>query len=74
MTDIEVVESFDNAWRALCRRYREYPDAKTKLVLNMLGRIIETVEKEVKESHREKQMTLEDWIEILKEKDIDKRN
>lgn len=74
MTDIEVVESFDNAWRALCRRYREYHDAKTQQALNMLGRIIETVEREVKESHREKQMTIEDWIEMLKEGNVYERN
>lgn len=31
----------------------------------MLGRIIAKVENEVKESHREKQMTIDEWIKIL---------
>lgn len=44
MTDYQVIESFNNAWRALCKRYREYPDAGTQQALNMLGRIIAKVE------------------------------
>ena len=68
------MESFNNAWMALCQQYEKHPDEKIRHALNMLGRIIEEVKREVKESHREKQMTIEDWIEILKEKDIDKRN
>lgn len=65
MTDYQVIESFDNAWSALCKQYRKYPDAGTQQALNMLGRIIAKVENEVKESHRKKQMTIDEWIKIL---------
>ena len=36
--------------------------------LNMLGRIIGEVESEVEKSHREGQITLEEWIEMLNER------
>ncbi len=68
MTDREVIESFNNAWRALCRQYKEYPRADIQSALNMLGRIIREVESEVKKSHREGQITLEEWIEMLNER------
>ena len=68
MTDREVIESFNNAWRALCRQYKEYPRADFQSALNMLGRIIREVESEVKKSHREGQITLEEWIEMLNER------
>ena len=68
MTDREVIESFNNAWRALCRQYKEYPRADIPSALNMLGRIIGEVESEVEKSHREGQITLEEWIEMLNER------
>lgn len=68
MTDREVIESFNNAWRALCKQYKEYPRADIQSALNMLGRIIGEVESEVEKSHREGQITLEEWIEMLNER------
>ncbi len=65
MTDRQVVESFDSAWRALCKQYREYPDAGTQQALNMLGRIIGKVKNEVEDAHREKQITIDEWIAML---------
>lgn len=65
MTDLDVVESFDNAWRALCRQYRKYPEANIQSALNMLGQIIGKVKREVEESHREKQITMEEWLVML---------
>ncbi len=65
MTDWQVIESFDNAWMALCKQYREYPDARTQQALNMLGRIISKVKIEVEEAHREKQITIDEWIAML---------
>ena len=68
MTDREVIESFNNAWRALCKQYKEYPRADIQSALNMLGRIIGEVESEVEKSHREGQITLKEWIEMLNER------
>lgn len=65
MTDMEVIESFNNAWRAMCRQYRAYPEQSMQTALNMLARIINKVEKEVKESHQNKQITIDEWIEML---------
>lgn len=65
MTDLEVVESLDNAWRALCMQYREYPDQGVQMALNMLSRIINQAEREVRESHREHQITIDEWLSLL---------
>lgn len=65
MTDREVIESLNNAWRALCRQYKEYPRADIQSALNMLGRIVGEVESEVEKTHREGQITLEEWLEML---------
>ena len=65
MTDREVIESLNNAWRALCRQYKEYPRADIQSALNMLGRIVGEVECEVEKNHREGQITLEEWLEML---------
>lgn len=65
MTDREVLESFDNAWRALCRQYKKYPRADVQSALNMLGRILSKVETEVEKSHREGQITIDEWLEML---------
>ncbi|HIR00549.1 MAG TPA: hypothetical protein IAB23_12875 [Candidatus Scybalocola faecavium] len=65
MTDTEVVESFNNAWRALYKQYRKSPSGEIQGALNMIGRIIGKVESEVKESHREHQITIDEWIAML---------
>lgn len=65
MTDREVVESFDNAWRALARRYQKYPDEGTRCALNLLSKMIREVKSEVEESHREKQITIDEWIAMM---------
>ena len=65
MTDYQVIESFDNAWGALCKQYRNYPDEGTRQALNMLGRIICKVKNEVEDAHREKQITIDEWIAML---------
>lgn len=67
MTDKEVIESFDNAWRALARQYKEYPDEGIRCGLNMLAKIIGEVKSEVEESHKERQITIEEWIAMLQE-------
>lgn len=65
MTDRQVIESFDNAWRALCRQYRAYPSAEVQSAINMLGRMIGQVKREVEESHRDHQITVDEWIRML---------
>lgn len=65
MTDRQVIESFDNAWRALCRQYRAYPSAEFQSAINMLGRMIGKVKREVEESHRDHQITVDEWIRML---------
>lgn len=65
MTDIEVVESFKNAWITMCRQYRKNPNKEMKIALNMLGRIIGIVEIEVKKSHINRQITIDEWLSML---------
>lgn len=65
MTDIEVVESFNNAWRAMCRQYRKNPCGGIQTALNMLGRIIGKVDSEVKKSHINRQITIDEWLSML---------
>lgn len=65
MTDREVIESFDNAWRAMCRQYRKNPTQELQSALNMLGRILSKVKTEVEKSHREGQITIGEWLEML---------
>lgn len=68
MTDKEVVESLDNAWRALSRRYQKCPDEGLRQGLNLLGQTIYKVRSEVEESHRETQITIEEWLEVLQKR------
>lgn len=65
MTDKEVIESFDNAWRALARQYQKYPDEGTRYGLNLLSKIIKQVKSEVEESERKGQVTIDEWIVML---------
>lgn len=65
MTDKEVVESFDHAWRALARQYAKNRDDGIRCGMNLLARIIGKVKTEVEESHREKQITIDEWIAML---------
>ena len=65
MTDKEVVDSFNDAWRAMCRQYRKNPTQELQTAMNMLGRIISKVETEVEKSHREGQITIDEWLEML---------
>ena len=65
MTDYEVIESFDNSWRAMCSLYRDKPTQELQTALNMVGRIIDKVRKEVDEAHAERQITIDEWMEWL---------
>lgn len=65
MTDREVVESLNNAWRALAKQYQRCPNESIKDALNLLSKIIGKVNTEVEESHREVQISIEEWISML---------
>lgn len=69
MTDTEVVESFNNAWRAMCKQYDKNPNESMRWALNMIGKIIAKVEGEVKQSHITRQITIDEWIAVLNGKD-----
>ena len=47
MTDAEVVESLNNAWRAMCRQYDKNPDETMRWALNIVSRVVAKVEYEV---------------------------
>lgn len=67
MTDIEVVESFHNAWIALEKQYRKHPDEAMRCAMNLLAKIINKAEAEVKKAHKEGQITMEEWAATLQE-------
>jgi len=67
MKDYDVIESLNNAWRALCRQYEKQREESMRMALNLLSKIIEEVESEVRESHRVEQITIEEWIKMLNE-------
>lgn len=51
MKDTEVIESLNNAWRALCERYDITRNEETRRALNLLREIINKADFEVKESN-----------------------
>lgn len=61
MTDLEVIESFNNAWKSLCKQYKKYPNETTRQALNMLSKIIGIVETEVKEKNKKEALSTDDW-------------
>ena len=69
MKDTEVIESLNNAWRALCERYDITRNEETRRALNLLREIINKADFEVKESNKEKQISIEEWIRWLNDYD-----
>lgn len=63
MSDKDVMESFENAWRALAKQYTKYPDETMKNAMNLLSNMIGRVKSEVKKSHEERQITIDEWLE-----------
>lgn len=61
MTDMEVIECFENAWKSLCEQYSKYPTENTRNALNMLSKIIKTVKSNVDEKNKSKILTTDDW-------------
>ncbi|MCI8536727.1 MAG: hypothetical protein HFG68_14410 [Hungatella sp.] len=48
---------------------QKYPDEGILCGMNLLAEIIRNVKSEVEESHREKQITIEEWIALLQGED-----
>lgn len=68
MTPEEIIESFNNAWRGLCRQYDDYPEEHMKIALNLLSKIISKVEAQLnEEKKKDKQISLDEWIAWFKE-------
>lgn len=62
----KVIESLNNAWRALIRQYDEHPDEDTRQALNLLNKIIGRIKTELRNPNGWKQITIEEWIKMLK--------
>lgn len=67
MTGKQVIESMDNAWRALCEQYQNAPDDETRRVLNLVGKIVTKMRCEFNEAEKNdgKQITIEEWLAWL---------
>ena len=61
MTDMEVIECFENAWKSLCEQYSECPTENTRNALNMLSKIIGIVKSNVDEKNKSKVLVVDDW-------------
>ena len=48
MTDKEVVESLNNAWKVMSRQYGKKPDETMRWALNIVSRVVAKVEYEVR--------------------------
>lgn len=66
MKDTDVITSLNNAWRALAKIYYNGPNEEMRHAMNLLAKIIGEVESEGKKSHEEKQITVDEWIALLK--------
>ena len=67
MTGKQVIESMDNAWRALCVQYDSARDEETRRALNLLSRITAKMKNEFDEAKKNdgKQITIEEWLAWL---------
>lgn len=71
MKDIEVIQCFENAWKAMAKMYAQYqPSENIRCAMNIIARIIGQVKNEVEESHitsEARQIDVWEWIEWLKQ-------
>lgn len=67
MTGKQVIESMDNAWRALCVQYDNARDEETRRALNLLSRVTQKMRSEFNEAEKNdgKQITIEEWLAWL---------
>ena len=70
MTGQEVIDTMNNAWRALVRQYKANPGEDIQCALNLLAKICNHIECAYKESEKRakreaEQITIEEWIAFL---------
>ncbi len=73
MTGDDILNSLDNAWRALSVQYADCRDEGIRCGMNLLAKIIEEVRAEAKrdrdtkigEAGENRQITLEEWLSVL---------
>ncbi len=73
MTGDDILNSLDNAWRALSVQYNNCRDEGIRCGMNLLGKIIEKVCAEAKRGRDAKigkedenqQITLDEWLAVL---------
>ena len=65
MTGKEVIDSFNNAWRALAKQYTDRPDESTRCAMNLIAKMIGEVESQVNRPRKGGQITMDEWIAIL---------
>lgn len=66
--EYEIVESLDNAWRALNKQYSQNPIEEVRIATNLLAKIIGKVNQDyISKKKKEKpgQITIEEWLEWL---------
>ena len=62
MKDTEVIESLENAWRALCQQYGATCDEETRIALNLIGKITRKVKSKVAESNKKESNKVEQIV------------
>lgn len=65
-----VIESLNNCWLAMCREQKKNPTAVMQTAMNMLARVIDKTIAGCKKAEKskeieQKQVTIEEWIELL---------
>lgn len=65
ITDKEIIESLDNAWMALTKQYKSHPDEGTRHSMNILAKIIGKIKSGAEQSHKTRQITIEEWLTLL---------
>ena len=67
MTGKQVIESMDNAWRAMCEQYDNARDEETRRALILLGRLTTEMKSKFDEAEKNdgKQITIEEWLAWL---------
>lgn len=66
--DTLALASINNAWIALCKQMRAQPDEVTQRAMNLLARVIDTAEAEIRRRQKEekpKQISVDEWMTWL---------
>ncbi len=66
--DCAVIDSLQNAWRALCEQYDQYPSEEIRISLNHISKIIRKVKSDftkIKKSEEPHQISIEEWLAYI---------